>query len=280
MESEKTNKSLRLFGILMKLHLLSINILLSISYILRLKTIIKEKDSIITNIIEYLKTTEDDAYIDKIQNILNEYNNNIQDNQKGSNLLNENISINKNNNEESEEDNSINTALNTKLNKLALNDTANKYKKKRTYMEMINGNSKIVNNNKDESSIKDNILNSNEKTKEIKKTPKNKIYPKMLNKDIDKHYYHLDNKNNKWQFLEMNGVKKYYYFRCTTKGCKAFAKIDRNDKEKNFILTKNHNINYYNHTYYLKKLSAEDLLKEKLTKEEWDKDNIRINLFR
>ena len=31
-------------------------------------------------------------------------------------------------------------------------------------------------------------------TKEIKKTPKNKIYPRMLNKDIDKHYYHLEKK--------------------------------------------------------------------------------------
>ena len=266
MESEKTHKSLRLLGILMKLHLLSINILLSISYILGLKTIIKEKESIITNIIEYLKTTEDDTYIDQIQSILDEYNNNIQDNQKRKIVLKENISLDKNNNEESEEDNSINTALNSKLNKLALNDIGKKYKKKRTYMEMINENSKIVNNNNEESSIKDNIINSNEKPKEIKKTRKNKIYPKMLNKDIDKHYYHLDNNNNEWQFLEINGVKKYFYFRCTTKGCKAFAKIDRSDKEKNFILTKNHNINYYNHTYYLKKLSAEDLLKEKITK--------------
>ena len=46
MESDNTNKSLRLLGILMKLHLLSINILVSIWYILGLKTIIKEKDSI------------------------------------------------------------------------------------------------------------------------------------------------------------------------------------------------------------------------------------------
>ena len=178
MESEKTHKSLRLLGILMKLHLLSINILLSISYILGLKTIIKEKESIITNIIEYLKTTEDDTYIDQIQSILDEYNNNIQDNQKRKIVLKENISLDKNNNEESEEDNSINTALNSKLNKLALNDIGKKYKKKRTYMEMINENSKILNNNNVESSIKDNIINSNEKPKEIKKTPKTKYIPK------------------------------------------------------------------------------------------------------
>ena len=56
-ESKNTNKSLRLLGILMKLHLLSIIILVSISYILGLKTVIKEKYSIITNIIEYLKDT-------------------------------------------------------------------------------------------------------------------------------------------------------------------------------------------------------------------------------
>ena len=47
--------------------------------------------------------------------------------------------------------------------------------------------------------------------------------------------------------------KTYYYFRYTTKGCKAFDKIDRNDKDKNFIITKNHTINYYNQIYNLKK---------------------------
>ena len=78
----------------------------------------------------------------------------------------------------------------------------------------------------------------------------------MLNKETDKHYYYLDKQNNEWEFLEVNGVKQFYYFRCTTKNCRAFGKINRIDKNKQFILTKNHDLNYYEHTYYLKKYAV------------------------
>lgn len=43
MESTKPNKSLRLLGKLMKLNLLSLNLLINISYILELKNNINEK---------------------------------------------------------------------------------------------------------------------------------------------------------------------------------------------------------------------------------------------
>ena len=80
--------------------------------------------------------------------------------------------------------------------------------------------------------------------------------------------------------MEVNGVKNYYYFRCSSKLCRAFGKIKRDDKNKIFILSKAHSLNYYRHNYYLKNISADRLIKGELTKSEWEIENIRYNLFK
>ena len=51
------------------------------------------------------------------------------------------------------------------------------------------------------------------------------------------------------------------------KKCKGFGIINRNVKIKNFILSKPHNIKYYEHTYYIKNISPKNLIEKKLTKD-------------
>ena len=61
-------------------------------------------------------------------------------------------------------------------------------------------------------------------------------------KEEGNHYYFYDNNNNEWQFLEINGSKKDFYFKCCTNVCKTFEMIERNDKDKKFRLRKEHNV--------------------------------------
>ena len=61
----------------------------------------------------------------------------------------------------------------------------------------------------------------------LKKKQKNKIYPRLLNEVKVKYYYFTDHKNYQWQFLEINGVKKYYYFKCSTRSCHGFGMINK-----------------------------------------------------
>ena len=56
--------------------------------------------------------------------------------------------------------------------------------------------------------------------------------------------------------------------------------ILRADNKKFFKVTKLHTIDYYNHSYYIKKISPKDLLKGKITKEIWKKECIRYILFK
>ena len=57
-----------------------------------------------------------------------------------------------------------------------------------------------------------------------------------------------------------------------------------NDRKKNekklFKLTKLHTIDYYNHSYYINKVSPKDLLNGKIKKELWNKEYIRCTLFK
>ena len=52
-----------------------------------------------------------------------------------------------------------------------------------------------------------------------------------------------------WEFKEKAGSKDNFYFSCTTNKCLAFRMINRNDNNKNFKLTKEHNISYALHSY-------------------------------
>ena len=69
--------------------------------------------------------------------------------------------------------------------------------------------------NKTDDEKQENSNINTDKVNIFKKTIKNKIYDKMLNKETDKHYYYLDKQNNEREFLEVNGIKQFYYFRCT-----------------------------------------------------------------
>ena len=56
--------------------------------------------------------------------------------------------------------------------------------------------------------------------------------------------------------------------------------IKREDKNKNFKLTKLYTEKYYNHSYYINNLCPKDLLKGELSKENWETEKIRIKLFK
>ena len=56
--------------------------------------------------------------------------------------------------------------------------------------------------------------------------------------------------------------------------------IDRVDDRLSFKLTKEHNIEYINHTYYKKTLCSKNLLNGNLTKKEWSNEKIRYELFK
>ena len=90
--------------------------------------------------------------------------------------------------------------------------------------------------------------------KKIKKSIKiinKKVNYERFFKDKDNiHYYHIDNTNKEWEFTEINGANKNFYFKSSTKGCKGFGMINRIVDTKIFKLTKTHNLNYYEHTYY------------------------------
>ena len=272
MEPKKEGLNLKLCSILLKLQILSINILLNLAFILGIKNNTNDKNIIITDIIKNLNNKEEKE-LEEFQKILKENIELYQTKNKEelfedviANVKEENN--NKNNTQESED--RINTSF---KNKIKI--------KKRNYNEMIKENYKlnIEKENKNDLIYNDDEIASDpDESKVLKKKPKNKIYPKLLKEE--KHYYYTDNKNYEWQFLEVNGVKNYYYFRCSSKLCRAFGKIKRDDKNKIFILSKAHSLNYYRHNYYLKNISADRLIKGELTKSEWEIENIRYNLFK
>jgi hypothetical protein len=97
----------------------------------------------------------------------------------------------------------------------------------------------------------------------MRKNLKKKIFDKLLNKD--EHYYYIDKENKEWAFTEINGVANYYYFKCSTHKCKAFAKIERYPKDKTqngLIITKS--IHYHTLSILIikKMLQLKKLMKE------------------
>ena len=133
---------------------------------------------------------------------------------------------------------------------------------------------------KEEEPEEDTEKMSNEENKSIKKENKKVNYERFLKDKDNIHYYHIDKTNKEWEFTEINGSKKKYYFKCSTKGCKGFGMINRIGDIKTFNLTKFHNLNYYEHTYYKTNKCINDLNKGAITKKEWENKNIRLNLFK
>ena len=115
----------------------------------------------------------------------------------------------------------------------------------------------------------------------MRKKLKKKIFDKLLNKG--EHYYYIDKENKEWAFTEINGVANYYYFKCSTHKCKAFAKIERYPKDKNqneLILTKEHTLSYTEHTYYKKDVTIKKINERKLEEAVWEDNNIRLTIFK
>ena len=256
-----------------KLKILEISNILNSLYIENLKRIINildleaninSKEAIIDSIIDKIKQQDKEeinSFLDIIENLrLNQ--NNSYNNKKS----NETVKYDENDKSECSE-----LSLNSKFEKFNLNKNK---PKKRTYNEMINNSLNLGND-----------LNENEdeaiKNKGRKKTNKTKKeYNRFLNNIEDKHYYYIDNNNDEWEYLEINGTSENFYFKCSCKICCGFGMIKRNDNEKKFKVTKKHNLEYYKHPYYIKYVSLKNIIKNNITDEQWKEEKIRYNLFK
>ena len=163
------------------------------------------------------------------------------------------------------------TKLKNEFKNINIANFTNPYRKKHNYNEMINDSKNLlikeynninqnnnINsfnknfNNDNNIQIEDNDLNENE----ISNKTKNKKYPKFIQNKVDTHYYFIDNNNKEWQFSEINRGEKINYFKCSTKICKGFGIIDRENKNSIFRITKEHSIKYYEHTYIYEKFKT------------------------
>ena len=111
--------------------------------------------------------------------------------------------------------------------------------------------------------------NISKEEKKVKKDNKKVNYEGFLKDKDNMHYYHIDNTNKEWEFTEINGAKRNFYFKCSTKGCKGFWMINRIGDIKIFKLTKTLNLNCCcEHSYYKSNKCINDLNKSLITKTE------------
>ena len=162
---ENTNTfqaNMKICKILLKLNLLSLNIILNLSLILGINTQNKDKDKLITDMISYLKN-QDIVNINNFQTILEE---NMPDNKNEQQII-----TNKNEINDSE---SIDSSITSKINNINLNN--NIYKKKLTHNEMLENNNNIIleKGNNDEFKIGNNseLESDSEEIKPMKKKKK------------------------------------------------------------------------------------------------------------
>ena len=136
--------NMKICKILLKLNLLSFNIILNLALILGINTQNKDKVKLITDMISYLKK-QDIINMNNFQTILQE---NVPDNKNEQQVF-----TNKNEINDSE---SIDSSITSKINNINFNN--NKYKKKRTHNEMLEKNNNIIieNSNNDEMKIDNN----------------------------------------------------------------------------------------------------------------------------
>ena len=288
---ENFNLKMKLISISLKLNKLELESLENICNILNInKNNITTKGELINIIIEYLKKL-DKTEINIFENTLNI---NIDNSQI--NLNTENNSINEEIMQNDQSSESEISNINGKIKDININ----KYKKKRNYLEMLSeskkillGQSQIISNDSEQINLNqsksenNDILSNSEninlkyKTDENKKKKKyNKKYDKFLDKQNTIYYYYTDADDNEWQFTEINGTLNKYYFKCSTNKCNAFGMIDRHNENKIFTLTKEHNIKYIAHTYFKKNICIKKLLNSEIKKEEWEKEEIRLALFK
>ena len=56
--------------------------------------------------------------------------------------------------------------------------------------------------------------------------------------------------------------------------------IERENNKDIFLITKEHTIKYYEHTYYIKNIKLDNILNKNVSKEEWSHSKIRYILFK
>ena len=228
MENTNLKIKFKLASILFILNTLSNDIIKNLLDILDIKMLDKEnKIENINHIIDFLKSKKDKD-IEEFQIILKQVNPNnntilyeIKDtNNDENNKINifgaseSNIIPNKSLSQNNECNNPINN-----------NITKNNYKKKRNYIKMLEDSKNIES--------KDNInITQSEGVKN--KNYNRQFYPKYLKDNKEKHYYYNDNNNKEWEFLEIQGSKNNFYFKCSTGICKGFGMIERKMK-KNYL---------------------------------------------
>ena len=228
MENTNLKIKFKLAAILFILNTLSNDIIKNLLDILDIKMLDKEnKIENINHIIDFLKSKKDKD-IEEFQIILKQVNPNnntilyeIKDtNNDENNKINifgaseSNIIPNKSLSQNNECNNPINN-----------NITKNNYKKKRNYIKMLEDSKNIES--------KDNInITQSEGVKN--KNYNRQFYPKYLKDNKEKHYYYNDNNNKEWEFLEIQGSKNNFYFKCSTGICKGFGMIERKMK-KNYL---------------------------------------------
>ena len=128
---------------------------------------------------------------------------------------------NQTNNIEENDTKSIDSSINKRFNNLNLEIPINKKPRKRKYDEMLKKSINISEFNKNICDYNELVILENpDILKAFKKSRKNKIYSKLLKQYNEKHYYYTDNNKNEWEYLEINGTKLNYYFKCSTGICK------------------------------------------------------------
>ena len=232
LENNQTILNLKLLNIYIKLNQLDFSSLSILSNMFKFKLDNNTSKNIIDKMMEQFKTMRDEE-IDQIKDILDDtliYLNNKKDNTEQKTKGNENI-----HEVGDDKEDSINSQnLNNKLIKLTLD---NKYKRKRNYNQMLEESKTIkvidsISDDKNSANIKisqngDKINEDDDLFEDIKENTNNpkekskKIYPRLLDK-TQRHYYYVDSDNIEWEFTEMNGTKKNYYFKCSTTNCGAF----------------------------------------------------------
>ena len=173
---------------------------------------------------------------------------------------------------------STNSNITNKINNLNINNpnNNNKFKRKRNYLQMTKENKNIINSEEKELLSKSqNFMGKKEKRKTQKRN-----YDFLLEKKINKHYYYFDINNEEWEFTEVNGSAKNYYFKCSTSLCKGYGMINREDLFHKFILTKEHNLKYYQHSYYKNYKCQDDIIKGNIKKKDWENNEIKTIIIK
>ena len=252
--SFKTSKNIKIFGIICILTSFELYLLLHLKEIFSLSTKNNNKEDIINSFRNYIIKLENKE-LDEVYNILIQINNNNNNVEKNCQIYTQ-----------------------TQNNKQIKLDESQDLSKEKILGNLYNNKDFNINteNKKDNKDIIiDNTESINLKKKKINKKLE---YSKFLHEN-QKHYYYIDNQDKEWEFREISGSKDAYYFKCSTTKCNGFGMIKRIDSN-NFYLTKNHSIEYAEHTYFRSVITKYIKEGKKINEEDWHNKSIRIYIIK